>query len=104
MNVPNEEVCPVPLSFLSELMRAQGNAAGTLINSLDHPRRAQLALFCYRRAHLRQLAHTIASRCTRQELREVGLIAGDALFIASREAPAAASAGPKISLAGPRAA
>ena len=98
MNVPNEESCPVPLSFLSDLMRAQGVAAGALINTLEHPRRAELALFCYRRAHLRQLAHAIASQCTQGQLRDVGLIAGDALFIAAREA-ADSSARPKISLA-----
>jgi hypothetical protein len=103
MNVPNEEDCPVPLSFLSDLMRAQGVAAGSLINTLEHPLRARLALFCYRRAHLRQLAHAIASQCTREQLRDVGLIAGDALFLASRETLAHA-ARPKISLAGVRAA
>jgi hypothetical protein len=103
MSVPNEETCPVPLSLLSELMRAPEAAAGALINTIEHPERSQLALFCYRRAHLRQLAHAIASRCTRDQLREVGLIAGDALFIASRELPLSA-ARPKISLAGSRAA
>jgi hypothetical protein len=103
MSVPNEENCPVPLSFLADLMRAQGVAAGSLINTLEHPVRAQLALFCYRRAHLRQLAHAIACQCTREELREVGLIAGDALFVASRE-NAMPSTGRKISLAGTRAA
>jgi hypothetical protein len=84
-------------------MRAQGVAAGSLINTLEHPLRAQLALFCYRRAHLRQLAHAIAAQCTREQLQEVGLMAGDALFLASREGPVTA-AGPKISLAGRRAA
>lgn len=103
MSVPNEETCPVPLSFLAELMRAQGIAAGALINTLEHPIRAQLALFCYRRAHLRQIAHAIAAQCTRDELRDVGLIAGDALFIASRETSQPVS-GSKISLAGRRAA
>lgn len=103
MTVPNEEDCPVPLSFLSDLMRAQGVAAGSLIDTLEHPLRAQLALFCYRRAHLRPMAHAIAAQCTREQLQGVGLMAGDALFLASREGPAAA-AGPKISLAGRRAA
>ncbi|BCJ90352.1 hypothetical protein IZ6_10870 [Terrihabitans soli] len=98
MNLPNEEICPVPLSFLSDLMRTQGVAAGALINTLDHPLRAQLALFCYRRGHLRQLAQAIAAQCTRGELREVGLIAGDALFVASRDTTASTS-GSKISLA-----
>ncbi len=103
MNDPNEEDSPVPLSFLADLMRAQGVASGSLINTLEHPVRAALALFCYRRAHLRPLAHAIACQCTREQLREVGLIAGDALFVASREAAPPAS-GRKISLAGNRAA
>ena len=103
MRVPNEESCPVPLSFLAELMRAKGAAAGALINTVEHPLRAEFALFCYRRAHLQNLAHTIASHCTREQLREVGLIAGDALFIASRQ-DSLPTVRPKISLAGPKAA
>jgi hypothetical protein len=104
MSVPNEEFCPVPLTFLAELMRVDQAQATILIREVDHPHRSQLALFCYRRAHLRSLALLIASQCSRKELIDTGLMAGDALYIASRDGAPSASTRPKISLAGSKAA
>jgi hypothetical protein len=103
MSVPNEETCPVPLSFLADLMRAKGIVIDDLIQAVGHPIRSQLAMFCYRRAHLRQLALTIALHCSRDELGDVALMAGDALYLASRQSSPAAIR-PKISLAGAQAA
>jgi hypothetical protein len=103
MSVPNEEFCPVPLSFLAALMRADQATATNLIREVDQPHRSQLALFCYRRAHLRSLALLVASHCSRKELIDTGLMAGDALFLASRDTSPSTPRS-KISLAGRKAA
>ncbi len=53
-----------------------------------------LALFCYRRSHLHQLALAIASSCTERELIEIGGRVGSTLYALSREPAGRASAAP----------
>ena len=50
-----------------------------------------LALFCYRRSHLHQLALAIATSCTERQLIEMGGRVGSTLYALSRE-PAHAQA------------
>ena len=44
-----------------------------------------LALFCYRRSHLQDLAISIAGTCERRELMEWGGALGSVLYTKSRE-------------------
>ena len=50
-----------------------------------------LALFCYRRSHLHQLALAIAASCTERELIEIGGRVGSTLYALSREPAARAT-------------
>jgi hypothetical protein len=104
VDVPNEEDCPVALDTLASLMRIPEAGARQTIADLAPAKRVEFALFCYRRAHLRQLALTIASQCTKFELEHIGGQAGAALYRASHaSAPPDTheGGGRSVSLAGP---
>ena len=58
------DFCPVRDELLGEMYRANANGLPLLVESVSSDVRAMLALFCYRRSHLHQLALAIASSCT----------------------------------------
>jgi len=85
MSIPNEENCPVSLDLLGRLMTiADSPAAGEEVSSLSMRQRAQLALFCYSRCHLRRLALVIAAQCDEASLVAQAGHAGAVLFKQSR--------------------
>ncbi|MCZ7660199.1 MAG: hypothetical protein M5U07_21225 [Xanthobacteraceae bacterium] len=51
--IPNEAHCPVPNELIGRLYRAAAASVGDIVASLAPAQRAELALFCYGRAHLR---------------------------------------------------
>jgi hypothetical protein len=89
------DFCPVRDELLGEMYRASEHGLPKLVESVSPEVRAMLALFCYRRSHLHQLALAIASSCTERELVETGGRVGSTLYGLSREpaarAPAATS-------------
>src|SRR6478609_3381404 len=84
------DFCPVRDELLGEMYRANENGLPQLVESVSSDVRAMLALFCYRRSHLHQLALAIAASCSEQELIQLGGRVGSTLYALSRE-PAAAS-------------
>ena len=86
----DSDPCPVTDDLLGELYRANKNGLPELIATVSPDVRAALAIYCYRRGHLKSIGLAIASTCDVYDLETVGGTAGAALFARSREvAPAA---------------
>jgi len=79
------DFCPVRDELLGEMYRASEHGLPKLVESVSPEVRAMLALFCYRRSHLHQLALAIAASCTERELVETGGRVGSTLYGLSRE-------------------
>ena len=86
------DFCPVQDELLGEMYRASEHGLPKLVESVSPEVRAMLALFCYRRSHLHQLALAIAASCTERELLEAGGRVGSTLYALSRESSARTSA------------
>jgi len=103
MSLPHEVTCPIPIDQLALLLRCPEILALETIDAMPPVQRAALAGFCSARAHMRDLALLIASRCDRPALERHGGAAGAFLFSQSREArvePRSSSrAKPPVSLA-----
>jgi hypothetical protein len=99
MYVPNEEACPIPLDRLGMLMRSTDTGDLAAIAALTPDQRAELAFFCYRRAHLRALGLKIAALCELSVLQRFAGEAGSALYRASRDTGATDKGYRGISLA-----
>ena len=85
------DFCPVGDELLGEMYRASEHGLPQLVESVSPEVRAMLALFCYRRSHLHQLALAIASSCTERELIEIGGRVGSTLYGLSRQPAGRAS-------------
>ena len=79
------DFCPVRDELLGEMYRASEHGLPKLVESVSPEIRAMLALFCYRRSHLHQLALAIATSCTERQLIEIGGRVGSTLYALSRE-------------------
>jgi hypothetical protein len=86
----DSDPCPVPDDMLGELYRANKNGLPELIATVSPDVRAALAMYCYRRGHLKSIGLAIASTCNLYDLETVGGTAGAALHARSREAAPAA--------------
>ena len=86
------DFCPVQDELLGEMYRASEHGLPKLVESVSPEARAMLALFCYRRSHLHQLALAIAGSCTERELVEAGGRVGSTLYALSRESAGRTSA------------
>jgi hypothetical protein len=86
----DSDPCPVPDEMLGELYRASKNGLPELIATVSPDLRAALAMYCYRRGHLKGIGLAIASTCNVYDLETVGGTAGAALFARSREVTPAA--------------
>jgi hypothetical protein len=82
-----DDVCPVSDELLGELCRANDLHVPDFVHSLAPDVRATLALFCYRRSHLRSLGLGIAASCDQDNLARAGGNVGAFLFASSRELP-----------------
>jgi hypothetical protein len=103
--------CPVTLTFLGELYRADPAAVATMLTAFSEDHRARLAIFCYGRAHLRNLALKIAETCDAKRLGEIAGTLGQVLAAQCRAKVRGSfgldpspwmRAGAKISLGGTR--
>jgi hypothetical protein len=86
----DSDPCPVPDDMLGELYRANKNGLPELISTVSPDVRAALAMYCYRRGHLKGIGLAIASTCNLYDLETVGGTAGATLYARSREAVPAA--------------
>ena len=81
----DSDPCPVTDDMLGELYRSSKGGLAELIATVSPDVRAALALYCYRRGHLKGIGLTIASTCELYDLETLGGTAGAALFARSRE-------------------
>jgi hypothetical protein len=100
---PSDEPCPIADQLLGEMYRASPYGLSELVATVSPDLRAQLALYCFRRAHLTSIGLVIAASCERDVLTAIGGNAGAMLFERSREAaaprpPLAQVGGRRISL------
>ena len=61
----DDTACPVSDGTLSRLYRSSNDMAGVRAIALELPDdvRAKLAVFCYSRAHLREIGREVAAQC-----------------------------------------
>ena len=85
----NSDPCPVPDDVLGALYRSSKEGLPELIATVSPSVRAALALYCYRRGHLKGIGLAIASTCNEYDLMTWGGGAGAALYARSRESAAA---------------
>ncbi|MDR4308265.1 hypothetical protein IHQ68_16730 [Chelatococcus sambhunathii] len=78
------EDCPVPLELLSALYRAGPNGVAAMTAGLTGSRKVALAVYCYGRAHFRELGLAIASTCDAAELASFAGVMGQVLCAQSR--------------------
>lgn len=62
------ENCPISDDLLKRLLDATLNAVTDVADQLPEEQRAALAVYCYRRSHLRRLGLSLAALCSRQVL------------------------------------
>ncbi|MBA9071765.1 hypothetical protein FHR71_005551 [Methylobacterium sp. RAS18] len=102
-----DNLCPVPLTILGALYRADEFALADLLDTIPEETRARLAVYLYGRSHTHALGIQVASTCEGKVLRDASGVVGNILYDLSRQPSAKRGAGnsPKasISLAGSRA-
>jgi hypothetical protein len=82
------ETCPVKDEILKRLLDSALNATPEIAGQLPDEQRAAMAIYCYRRSHLRRIGLQLAAQCERVDLvREAGT-AGELIYIQSRAANA----------------
>ena len=95
----------VPEELIGRLYRASENVVADLLSGLSLGDRANLAMYCYRKSHLRRTGLAIAATCDRTTLIQAwGTALGHTIFAQSRESAAdtdqaSPSRRPKITLA-----
>lgn len=98
-----KDACPVEDELLGSLYRASPQGLPELVLSVPAETRAMLALFCYRRSHMQELALAIASTCELRDLVQWGGTLGSAIYSMARQtagksAPAEAVGRRKVTL------
>jgi hypothetical protein len=89
------DACPVEDELLGSLYRASPQGLPELVLSVPAETRAMLALFCYRRSHMQELALAIASTCELRDLVQWGGALGSAIYgMAQQSASKPAAAEP----------
>jgi hypothetical protein len=88
LTTERDDPCPVPDEILGRLYRAHAHTLSEILASLPASQRVNLAVFCYGRAHLREIGIAIAATCEHEALvRKAGRV-GEVLFDLSRDKPA----------------
>ena len=96
--LPVEEPCPVPERLLGDLYRASPDGLATLVRTIPATSRALLALYCFKRVHLKSIALALADTCSKDDLIVHGGDFGADLYERARRAPQVVEQRPKISL------
>lgn len=73
-----------PEDIIALLRRSTTETVAQLLADLDPTMRAEMALFCYRRAHLHDFGFAIAATCDRETLVAVAGAVGEVMFDMSR--------------------
>jgi hypothetical protein len=80
-----KDACPVEDELLGSLYRASAQGLPELVLSVPAQTRAMLALFCYRRSHMQELALAIASTCELRDLVQWGGALGSAVYAQAQQ-------------------
>jgi hypothetical protein len=80
-----KDACPVEDELLGSLYRANPQGLPELVLSVPAETRAMLALFCYRRSHMQELALAIASTCELRDLVQWGGALGSAIYAMAQQ-------------------
>jgi hypothetical protein len=80
-----KDACPVEDELLGSLYRSSPQGLPELVLSVPAETRAMLALFCYRRSHMQELALAIASTCELRDLVQWGGTLGSAIHAMARQ-------------------
>ena len=83
-----KDACPVEDELLGSLYRASPQGLPELVLSVPAETRAMLALFCYRRSHMQELALAIASTCELRDLVQWGGTLGSAIYSMAQQTAA----------------
>jgi hypothetical protein len=83
--ISQEEECPVADSLLGTLYRSGPEGLPVLVESIPSSIRAILAVYCFRREHLRSLGLAIASTCDVDDLVKFAGKLGAAIFAQAHE-------------------
>ncbi|EFO34502.1 conserved hypothetical protein [Roseibium sp. TrichSKD4] len=74
------EGCPVPEEVLGQLIHETLSSVAEKTREMPEHQRSRLAVFCYRRSHLRRLGLAVAANCSRHGLVEEAGHAGEVLY------------------------
>lgn len=80
-----DDDCPVEDELLGSLYRSSPQGLPELVLSVPAETRAMLALFCYRRSHMQDLALSIASSCELRDLVQWGGALGSAIHAMAKQ-------------------
>jgi hypothetical protein len=84
---PTSNDTAVSDELIGRLYASRQHELAQMVAGLPSEQRANLALFCYRRAHLREIGLAIAATCDQWSLVNVAGKAGDVLYAHSRSQP-----------------
>ena len=74
------ENCPVSDDLLKRLLDSTVNSVAEIGGQLSESQRAELAAFCYRRSHFRDLGLALAALCSRNALITEAGHAGEIIY------------------------
>jgi len=77
--------CPVTEGTFQKLLQSNVASAAEVTRTLPEEQRSRLAVFCYKKAHLRPLGMAIAATCSRRSLIEESGHAGALIYSQSRD-------------------
>src|ERR1700675_3722874 len=81
----DDDIC-ISEELIGRLHHATEDSVLDLVSTLRASERANLAMHCYRKSHLRQIGLTIATTCDLKSLvQELGSVIGGAIFAQSRK-------------------
>ena len=77
---PSTDVSSIYDALIARVIQASPPDVAVLVEGVPESTRAQLAIFCNARAHLREHGRAIAATCSRFSLASAGGLAGAHLF------------------------
>src|SRR5580704_4171935 len=84
---PAQNTAAVSDELIGRLYASRQHELAQMVADLPAQQRANLALFCYQRAHLREIGLAVAATCDQWSLVNAAGKAGDVLFAHSRTQP-----------------
>jgi hypothetical protein len=87
VRIDDGTICPVSDVLLSRIYRADADELRSIVLALPEEIRAALAVFCYQRAHLRDISRQVTAVCDPATLVRKGGSMGLAVLAAAEELP-----------------